>query len=61
VLDSGISNLILVPAVRNYMSMAIEGIVCLLHFERPYHGPMQHYVAFTVDGLDKRLEAAHVR
>lgn len=36
-------------------SMAVEGIVYLLHFERPYHGPMQHYVGFTTHDLDQRL------
>ena len=44
-------------AMGNHLLMAVEGTVYLLHFERPYHGPMRHYVGFTVDGLDKRLEA----
>jgi predicted GIY-YIG superfamily endonuclease len=35
--------------------MAVEGTVYLLHFKRPYHGPMQHYVGFTQD-LDQRLK-----
>lgn len=34
----------------------LTGIVYLLHFERPYHGPMQHYVGFTED-LDQRLDS----
>jgi predicted GIY-YIG superfamily endonuclease len=42
----------------NHQSMAVEGMVYLLHFERPYHGPMQHYVGFTADDLNRRL-AAH--
>ena len=39
--------------------MAIEGTVYLLHFERPYNGPMQHYVGFAADDdhLNRRLEA----
>jgi predicted GIY-YIG superfamily endonuclease len=37
--------------------MALEGTVYLLHFERPYHGPMQHYVGFTDGDLDRRLDA----
>lgn len=35
--------------------MMAEGIVYLLHFERPYYGLMQHYVGFT-DDLYQRLE-----
>ncbi len=35
--------------------MSVEGTVYLLHYERPYHGPMQHYVGFTQD-LDQRLK-----
>jgi predicted GIY-YIG superfamily endonuclease len=33
----------------------IEGTVYLLHFERPFNGPMRHYLGWTTD-LDKRLE-----
>lgn len=40
------------------VSMASEGTVYLLHYERPYHGPMQHYVGLT-DDLDRRLERHH--
>ena len=29
----------------HHFRMAIEGTVYLLHFERPYNGPMQHYVS----------------
>ena len=36
--------------------MAVEGTVYLLHYERPYHGPMRHYVGFTADDLDLRLQ-----
>lgn len=32
-----------------------NGIVYLLHFERPFHGPMQHYVGLA-DDLAKCLE-----
>jgi predicted GIY-YIG superfamily endonuclease len=35
--------------------MAVEGTIYLLHFERPYHGPMRHYVGFT-DDLEQRLQ-----
>jgi len=35
--------------------MAVEGTVYLLHFERPFYGPMQHYVGFTAGDLDRRL------
>ena len=35
--------------------MTAEGTVYLLHFDRPYNGPMQHYVGFT-DNLVERLE-----
>lgn len=56
-LAAGVSNLLPTIGVGNHVLMAVEGTVYLLHFERPYHGPMQHYVGFTVDGLDKRLEA----
>jgi hypothetical protein len=38
----------------NHRFMAVDGTVYLLHFERPFHGPMQHYVGFTRD-LDNRL------
>jgi len=31
--------------------------VYLLHFDRPYHGPMQHYVGFAIHDLDMRLKA----
>lgn len=37
--------------------MATEGTVYLLHFERPYNGPMQHYVGFAADDLNRRLDA----
>jgi predicted GIY-YIG superfamily endonuclease len=30
--------------------------VYLLHFERPHSGRMQHYIGFTRDDLDQRLE-----
>jgi predicted GIY-YIG superfamily endonuclease len=33
----------------------LTGIVYLLHFDRPFNGPMQHYVGFTSD-LDQRLD-----
>ena len=57
-LDSGVSNLLPVMTAGNHSFMAIEGTVYLLHFERPYNGPMQHYVGFAVDGhLNRRLEA----
>jgi predicted GIY-YIG superfamily endonuclease len=36
--------------------MSPEGTVYLLHFDRPYHGPMQHYVGFTTRDLDQRLK-----
>ena len=36
--------------------MATEGTVYLLHFERPYHGPMQHHVGFTAGDLARRLD-----
>jgi predicted GIY-YIG superfamily endonuclease len=36
--------------------MAVEGTVYLLHFERAYYGQMRHYVGFTADDLDQRLE-----
>jgi predicted GIY-YIG superfamily endonuclease len=32
------------------------GTVYLLHFDRPYWGPMQHYVGFTRN-LPQRLRA----
>lgn len=31
------------------------GIVYLLHFDRPFRGPMRHYVGFTED-LEQHLE-----
>ena len=34
---------------------ASEGTVYLLHFDRPFYGPMRHYVGFTQD-LDQRLK-----
>jgi len=34
----------------------LTDIVYLLHFDRPFNGPMQHYVGFTSD-LDQRLES----
>jgi predicted GIY-YIG superfamily endonuclease len=37
--------------------MSPEGTVYLLHFDRSYHGPMQHYVGFTTQDLDQRLKA----
>jgi hypothetical protein len=37
--------------------MTAEGTVYLLHFERPYSGRMQHYIGFTRDDLDQRLES----
>jgi hypothetical protein len=37
-------------------SMADEGTVYLLHFDRPYMGRMQHYVSFTQD-LERGLES----
>lgn len=37
------------------VSMAVEGTVYLLHFERAYYGQMRHYVGFTADDLDARL------
>jgi predicted GIY-YIG superfamily endonuclease len=54
-LDSRLSNLISTWSRVIIDSMMAEGTVYLLHFERPYHGPMQHYVGFTYD-LDRRLE-----
>jgi hypothetical protein len=37
--------------------MTAEGTVYLLHFERPYSGRMQHYIGFTRDDLDQRLQS----
>jgi predicted GIY-YIG superfamily endonuclease len=34
---------------------ALTGVVYLLHFDRPFRGPMQHYVGLT-DNLEQRLE-----
>jgi predicted GIY-YIG superfamily endonuclease len=31
-----------------------EGTVYLLHYERPFQGPMRHYLGWTTD-LEKRL------
>ena len=42
--------------VNNHVPMAVEGTVYLLHFERAYYGQMRHYVGFTADDLDQRLE-----
>ncbi len=33
----------------------VTEVVYLLHFHRPFNGPMQHYVGFT-DDLELRLE-----
>jgi predicted GIY-YIG superfamily endonuclease len=54
-LDTRMSYLIVANRSGKYVFMAVEGIIYLLHFERPYHGPMRHYVGFT-DDLDRRLE-----
>jgi hypothetical protein len=40
----------------NHVLMAVEGAVYLLHFERAYYGQMRHYVGFTADEMDQRLE-----
>lgn len=38
------------------MSLWLRVLYYLLHFERPYKGPMQHYIGFTQCDLDSRLE-----
>ena len=53
--DAKPSNLITVNISGKHVLMAVEGIVYLLHYERPYHGPMRHYVGFT-DDLEQRLQ-----
>jgi len=35
--------------------LTLTAVVYLLHFDRPYRGPMQHYVGFT-DDLETRLD-----
>lgn len=56
-LDSQLSKLLPTVVAGNHWLMAVEGIVYLLHFERPYNGPMQHYVGFAADDLNRRLDA----
>jgi len=41
----------------NHRLMADEGTVYLLHFERPCSGRVRHYIGFTRDDLDQRLES----
>lgn len=55
-LDTRISTLHSVDSRLIIGSMAVEGTVYLLHFERPFHGPMQHYVGFTAGDLEQRLK-----
>src|SRR5215472_9534358 len=43
-------------SLGNHCSMEADGIVYLLHFDRPYMGRMQHYVSFTHD-LERGLES----
>jgi hypothetical protein len=44
-----LGKLSLIQPGRCQVSQGFEGTIYLLHFERPYHGPMQHYVGFTAD------------
>ena len=55
-LDSSFSNLI--PAMISVIirSMADQGTVYLLHFERPYKGRLRHYLGFTQGDVEQRLE-----
>jgi hypothetical protein len=43
------------PEPRLEINTVLTELVYLLHFERPFHGPMQHYVGFT-DDLDLCLD-----
>lgn len=54
--DARLSNLITINISGMHVLMAVQGAVYLLHFERAYYGHMRHYVGFTADDLEARLE-----